>query len=152
MTFCLDTSALIEPWRRRYPLDVFPTFWETLDEWAETGRVVAPEEVLVEIRKVDDDLKAWLEDRRYLFLPPVEEVQVAVLEIMAGHPRLVDTKKGRSIADPWGIAQAEVSGAVVVTEEERAKGASPKIPDVCDFRKVEHTNVLGLIRAMGLRF
>ena len=82
MTFCLDTSALIEPWRRRYPLDVFPTFWETLDEWAETGRVVAPEEVLVEIRKVDDDLKAWLEDRRYLFLPPVEEVQVAVLEIM----------------------------------------------------------------------
>ena len=152
MTFCVDTSALIEPWRRRYPLDVFPTFWETLDAWAKDGRVLAPDEVLIEIRKVDDDLKEWVEDRRYLFRPPVEEVQVAVLEIMASHPRLVDTKKGRSIADPWVIAQAEVSGAVVVTEEHRKGGRSPRIPDVCVARKVEYTDVIGLIRAMGLKF
>jgi predicted nucleic acid-binding protein len=152
MKFCLDTNAFIEPWRSRYPIDVFPTFWQTLDEWGRDGVIVAPEEVLHEIEKVDDELLAWLKVRRYIFEVPDEVVQQKLKAILAQFQRLVDTKKGRSIADPWVIAQAQVLGAIVVTEEVASKGKSPKIPDVCESLKVPYTNVLGLIRKMKLKF
>lgn len=75
MVFCLDTSALIEPWRRRYPIDLFPRYWERLDQWAKDGRVAAPEEVFAEIARIDDDLHGWVRQRRYLFRAPEEDVQ-----------------------------------------------------------------------------
>lgn len=75
-----------------------------------------------------------------------------MVRILASHKRLVDTKKGRSIADPWVIAQAQVMSAVIVTEEQPSRGSSPKIPDVCEALGVQYTNVIGLIRAMGLQF
>lgn len=148
--FCLDTSALIEPWHRRYPIDVLPTFWKKIDAWAQEERIIAPEEVLVDIRKVDDDLHKWAKARESLFKPPTVEVQQAVKEILRAFPRLVDTARGRSFADPWVVAQAQTMSAVVVTEEQRATGKSPKIPNVCDSLNIECINVLGLIREMGL--
>ncbi len=154
MKYCLDTSALIEPWRTRYPIDIFPTFWNTLDEWAEAEIVLAPDEVRIELKKIDDELLEWVNQRRYIFRPPEEDVQLVVSKILAHerYKRLVDTKKGRSIADPWVIAQAQVTGSIVVTEEQPAGGRSPKIPDVCEWLGVKYTSVLGLIRAMKIRF
>jgi predicted nucleic acid-binding protein len=152
MIYCLDTSSLIQPWNQLYPIDVAPPFWKKVEDWINDGRLIAPEEVLVEIQKVDDELLAWLKQRKSLFQPPNDDVQRAVREILKNHARLVDTKKGRSIADPWVIAQAKVSNAIVVTEEHAARGKSPKIPDVCEAMNVRYTNVLGLIRAMELKF
>jgi hypothetical protein len=149
--FCLDTSALIEPWHRRYPMDVFPSFWDRLDQWIDGGRAIAPDEVLREIAKVDDDLHTWAKQRAALFRPPEADVQKAVKAILRDYPRLVDSKRGRSIADPWVIAQAQVASAAVVTEEQRSTGSSPRIPDVCDSLGLQYTNVLGLIREMGLK-
>ena len=114
--------------------------------------IIAPEEVRLEIEKVDDDLHKWVRDRGAIFMPPTEDVQKSVIDILASHPRLVDDKRGRSLGDPWVIAQACVDSAVVVTEENAGGGRSPKIPDVCEHLGVPYTNVLGLIRAMGLRF
>lgn len=154
MKFCLDTSALVEPWRSRYPIDIFPTFWNTLDEWAKAGDVLAPDEVRIELEKVDDELLEWVAQRRYIFRPPEEDVQLIVSKILAHdrYKRLVDSKKGRSIADPWVIAQAHVTGSKVVTEELPSLGKSPKIPDVCEWLGVKYTNVLGLIREMKIQF
>jgi hypothetical protein len=149
--FCLDTTAFVEPWVRRYPIDVFPTYWQTLDEWAHDGRVVAPDEVLREIEKNDDDLHKWVKLRAMLFQPVEADVQNAVTAILAEYPRLVDTRKGRHTADPWVIAQAQVMSVVVVTEESEGSRKSPKIPDVCRDKGISVVRVVDLIRAMDLR-
>ncbi|UCE62330.1 MAG: DUF4411 family protein [Phycisphaerales bacterium] len=152
MIYCLDTSAFVQPWHERYPVDVFPSFWKAIEDWIEEDKIIAPEEVMIEVQKVDDDLLKWIKSHKEMFRPPDAEVQKEVQEILKRHTRLVDTKRGRSIADPWVIAQAVVCDAIIVTEELPSRGRSPKIPDVCEDLEIPYTNVLGLIREMGLKF
>ena len=149
--YCLDTSAFIEPWHRRYPIDVFPTFWDRLDGWANDGRVISPDEVFKEISYVADDLHEWVRQRQTIFQPPTMPVQDALREVLRVHPRLVGSGNGKHAADPWVIAQARVTGATVVTEEHFRTLANPKIPDVCRAMQVPCIDVLQLIRAMGLK-
>jgi len=151
-TFCLDTSAFINPWHKLYPIDVFPSYWRKIEEWGKQGQIIAPDEVRIEVAKIDDDLHKWVQQRGYLFMAPDADVQKAVLKVLAASPRLVDAKKGRSFADPWVIAQASVTGSVVVTEEKQSGGKSPRIPDVCGARGIPCITVLSLIRAMQLKF
>ena len=150
--YCLDTNALIEPWRRRYPIDVFPGFWDRLEEWAREGKAICPDEVLEELQKVDDELLEWAKQRSDMFLPPESDVQNAVKRILERFPRLVDTKRGRDRADPWVIGLACVKDAIVVTEEPLSGGKSPRIPDVCEALGIRYIRVLDLIRVMKLRF
>lgn len=152
-TFCLDTCVYIESWFRRYPIDVFPSFWEKLDDWAKTGRILSTEEVRLEIAKVDDSLLDWIKNRKYFFHPLDEEVQRIVIDILADFPKLVGVGKNRSMADPWVIAQAKTTGSKVVTEElATGKKDQPKIPDVCSEFGVTCINTLDLIRQMKLKF
>ncbi|MBM4025551.1 MAG: DUF4411 family protein [Planctomycetes bacterium] len=44
--YVIDTNALIDLWRRRYPRDVFPTLWQNLEALIRSGELVAPQEVL----------------------------------------------------------------------------------------------------------
>lgn len=151
--YCLDTNAFIQPWNKWYPMDVFPSFWERLDQWGQDGLVIAPEEVLNEIHKIDDDLHEWTKQRHFIFKQPEEDVQEALLKILAQFPRLVDTVKSRHMADPWVIAQAQVTSAIVISEEVRSSGSkSPKIPDVCDSLRIPCKTTLDMIRDMGLKF
>jgi len=148
--YCLDTSVYVNSWRKHYPIDIeqFKPIWNRIDELGRSGKVFSPEEVWEELKNKDDELLAWIKSRRHLFLPPTEQVQAAMKAIMATHPRLVDTSRGRSIADPWVIAQAQVSSAIVVTEEERRirPGKSPKIPDVCESLGIPYMSTLEFIR------
>jgi len=49
--YVVDTNALIDLWRRRYPPDVFPTLWQRIEELISSGELVAPQEVLSELQK-----------------------------------------------------------------------------------------------------
>jgi hypothetical protein len=123
-----------------------------MDEWAKEDKLLAPAEVLHEIAKKEDDLHKWLKARPHFFRPLDEPVQVAVREILNRFPRLVDTKKGRDGADPFVIAQAQVSSAIAVTQEEpRPRSQSPSIPDVCEALGVKWIDFPGLIEVMGLK-
>ena len=150
--FCLDTNVFVESWARRYPIDVFPSFWRRLENWAEKKVVLAPIEVRNELQKIEDELFHWVKDRPFIFRDVDEKVQLKLAEIMAKFPRLVDTKKGRNVADPWVIAQAQSESAIVITEELPGGGKSPKIPDVCEALSIPYANTLQLIREMKLSF
>ena len=84
----------------------------------------------IELKKIDDELLESLNQQRYIFRPPEEDVRIVVSKILARerYKRLVDTKKGRSIADPRVIAQAQVTGSIVVAEEQPAGGSAPRFP------------------------
>ncbi len=154
MIFCLDTSAWMDGWSRDYPKDVFPSLWKNLETQITTGNIKSSEEVYVEIKKKDDELYSWLKNRKIkIFVPIEEEIQELVSEILADHPRLVDTKKNRSQADPFVIATAEYLNAVLVTGEKASnKIEIPKIPDVCQHRGVACCSFLEMLRRTGWQF
>ena len=155
MIFCIDTSAWLDGWVRDYPPDVFPSLWERLDLEVELGTLRCSEEVYVELEKMDDGMHDWLKERRSILVPIDEQIQEVVLSLLLEHPRLVDTHKGRSQADPFVIATAVCLGpdAVVVTgEKRRGNLAIPKIPDVCDAMGVRSMTFLEMLRELEFKF
>jgi len=144
--WCPDTSAFVNPWNKWYPPDVAPGYWSRHEELARSDRLRVSEEVREELEKVEDDLYAWAKASLDWF-PLTEDVQRLVAEIMARYGRLVDTRKNRSRADPFVIATAAVTDAIVITTEEHGTAAKPKIPYVCGELGVPCVNVLEFIRA-----
>lgn len=151
--YCLDTSAILDGWVRFYPPDVLPTLWEKLERAIEDGAIISPDDVLIELKKKDDDVHSWAKAQSGLFLPLDDSTQDATSEILAAFPRLVKALSRRNQADPFVVALAKVKGATVVTAE-LAKGSSgrPKIPDVCAHFGVPCMNLISLMRAMGWKF
>lgn len=153
MNYSVDTSAILDGWRRYYPPDTFPGLWKQLDTLIEAGTLRATEEVLHELAKRDDEVHEWAAGRPDLFVPIDDAVQEAVREVLAGFPKLIDTRTGRSAADPFVIALAKVNSCSVVTAEMASnKPHRPHIPDVCDAMGISCHNLLQLIRQEGWSF
>lgn len=154
MTYCIDTSALMDAWIRNYPQEAFPTLWRKIDVLIDDGRLISSEEVLHELeRKEGDALHAWAKGRRAIFAPLDDAVQACASEIMAKHPQLVDSRTGKSFADPWVIATACAKDSTVVTgEKPTGKPARPKIPDVCLDMNIPCISFVDLILQEGWRF
>lgn len=154
MKYSIDTSAILEAWRRRYPPDVFPAVWERLEEVIDKGDLGASEEVLIEIEKRDDEVLEWAKKRKAkMFVPIDEQQQRHVSSILVKHERLVDTRKNRSAADPFVIALAMAQECAVVTAEATTgKPEKPNIPDVCLALGVRSMSVLDFFREQGWRF
>ena len=151
--YCLDTSALIEAWQRSYAIDVFPLFWELLEEGIENGVFVCPDEVLHELYKKEDGLFAWVKAHEKLVVPIDDALQLSVGEVLTRFPTLVDSRKNRSQADPFVIGLARIQRRTVVTGEKAAgNGKVPKIPNVCAHFNVATCSLLQMIRNLGWRF
>jgi hypothetical protein len=133
MAYSIDTSAFLDAWVRNYPVDVFPTIWQQMDGAARDGTLMASDEVLRELERKEDGAHAWIKARQEMLIALDPEVERHVRNIMQRFPRLVDTKKGRSIGDPFVIAVAQVRNLTVITAENATgKREVPRIPDVCD--------------------
>lgn len=151
--YCLDTSALIEAWTRTYPRDVFPSLWENFDIMIKEGKILCPDEVHEELKKKEDDLLKWADSRKDLFYALDDDLQAVTSEILSEFPRLVDTKKNRSQADPFVIGLAQITGRKVVSEEKNNGTLRvPKIPFVCEHYNVECIKLVEMIREEGWSF
>lgn len=143
----------MDGWVRHYPPDVFPTLWIKLDEVINAGEIVATEEVYVELTKKSDELHAWIKDRKHVLVPLSEDIQELATNVLAEYPRLVDTLRNRSMADPFVIATAMELDAIVVTGEIlTGKMDKPRIPDVCEAKGIRWMNFLQMIRELRLTF
>ena len=152
MSFSLDTSALLDAWVRYYPLDVFPTLWEKIDQASRDGRIYVVEEVVAELKRKDDGIYEWVKKRESMIVSIDEELQRAVVEIMGKYPKLVDTRKNRSGCDPWVIALAKSRGLILVTAEKSGGTLSrPRIPDVCSGLGIPCVDVIEFFRRQGWR-
>lgn len=151
--YCLDTNVFIQAWNNYYSPAKAASYWEILDDLAKNGLIFSPVDVKKEIEKSDDDLKKWIKKREYFFRKPDERVTLKVGEILAQFSGLVDNVKGRSLADPWVIALAEVEGAIVVTKEGMSESDKKiRIPDVCKARGIECIDDFTFIDRMGIKF
>ena len=152
--YCVDTSSLIHAYQRSYPPDILPDLWgNRLDELIGSGRLVAPFDVLEELKQKHDDLYGWAKIRPDMFVE-IDGYQDELAGVMREFPRLVDTKKGKSGADPMVIALAvsENPRFTVVTEEGFGSEKSPKIPFVCSQRDLRCINILQLLRDQAWKF
>ena len=148
--YCIDTSALIHAWRRSYPIRNFRAVWERVDDLINEGRLLSSTEVFLELEKRDDDLFNWAKERQDMFIDiEDDELQHRMVEILGRYPRLVDTRKNRSAADPFVIALASLYDPplIVVTQEGPTnKVEKPHIPDVCIAEGLECISILELIK------
>jgi hypothetical protein len=95
--YSVDSSALIHGWRRIYRLKNFGFVWERLGVLIEEDRLRASIEVYNDLEKKDDELFKWCKERKEKLVVEIDDnIQSHVARIIAAHPRLVDTVKGRS--------------------------------------------------------
>ena len=119
--------------------------WDGFDTLIEEGRFKASIEVYNELQKKDDELFAWCKERKEaMFVEIDDDTQAIVAQIMRDHPKLVDTTKGRSGADPFVIALAATINPAMTVVTEEALGKS-RIPDVCNAQKILWCGVADLI-------
>jgi hypothetical protein len=152
MKYSIDTCSLVEPWRRAYPPDFLPNLWDAdLPSLIGSGELRASQEVRIELEAQDDELLAWAKDQDDLFVEVDPSIEDAVKYVLAAYPTLVNAQTGRSGADPFVIALAQVNGCTVVTEE-KFRPTKPRIPDVCGGLGIPCINTLQLILAEGWQY
>jgi Domain of unknown function (DUF4411) len=150
LRYCFDTSALIEPWVRLYPPDLFHPIWEKLEDLSLTGVIRAPVDVRIELREQKDDLFEWAKSLDGLFVDTDRAHLEKSREIINAHPGLIKPNSTKSGADPFVIALAEINAVPVVTYETLARAAAaPKIPNVCAARGVMVMTLVDVLRAEG---
>jgi len=138
--YCIDTSALIDLWRRKYAPDVFPSLWKNLENLISQGRLITSHKVLEELKRYfdkNDELLEWAKKHKGMFENLDEKQLDSVRDIEKRFPGLVETGKEDEDADPFVIALAISKGWTVITSEQPANlnanpTARPKIPDVCE--------------------
>lgn len=151
MKYCIDTSSFIESWQRRYPPDIFPSFWYKLSSVIGEQIIVAQELVIEEIGSQDDELNEWIKEQEKLCVPFDEDVQAIASHIISEYPRIVGAHQKYG-ADPFVIALAKQHNLVVITEERGGSASKPKIPFICQDIDVPCMTMLDFIREMKWSF
>ncbi|ELC7324553.1 DUF4411 family protein [Stenotrophomonas maltophilia] len=151
MSYSFDTSALIEPWTRRYPPDLFQPIWGWLENLVDQGHVAAIDEVRHELHRQEDELSAWTKSQEKLFVPASADVQTALRDVLIAFPNLADHERDRSGADPWVVAYALSAGRSVVTYETMGKASKPKIPNACAHFGIGCLSLVDVLRQTGYR-
>lgn len=163
--YCLDANVLIQAWQKYYSPEVCSDYWDILNELGREGRIFIPEEVKNEIvvtddkEKKEDNLSKWLKRSSIPVHKPTENVIKCwqnILHTNPIHKLLVDSAKGRSLADPWVISHALDKKATVVTKENPITSINAKkpvtIPNVCENMGIRWIDDFTFIKEIGLKF
>jgi len=128
--------------------------WTNIEGLIANGELRAVDEVFQELSKQGNDaVVQWCKNQDDFLVSLDEPIQLRVAEILTTHPNLVDSGKGRSGADPFVIALAEIHSCSVVTAEVATnKPQKPHIPDVCKDRSVRCITFLQMIQEQNWKF
>ena len=158
----IDTNSLITPYKRFYPFDLAPGFWDSMRKRIEDGSIIILDKVYDELTYVDDDLSKWISDIDNLnplshrnpevikkYGEVLSHVQISGFYKIKALAEWSDAK----VADPWLIAVASVYKYKIITFEnpngnlsKSAPSAHPKIPDVGKVFDVECKTLFDVMR------
>ena len=156
--YCLDANVLIEAWRKYYSPKFCPDYWDILNTLGADDKIYMPQIVYEEITRTEDELSAWLKKSKikaHEIKEPVTECLKQIYAADPAHKLLVDSKKYRSLADPWVIAHALSDNACVVTKEEKITASNKdkiRIPNVCENMSVRCINDFQFVEEMNIKF
>ena len=158
--YIMDTSSLVEL-NRHNPIDVFPSVWNNLESLSKKGLLVAPYEVLSEVKERDDELASWAKRNNSIFRPPTKKQIEILKDILKNYPALV--KEDRKYdADAWVVAlavematgpqQTIIQIKRIVVTEEKLRGDKIRIPYVCQKYDIEAIGIIEMFRIEGWKF
>lgn len=153
MTYTLDSNVLIGL-AQRYPRDIFPGIWESIEESVDDGQSCICEAVHREVHRGGDELHKWAKNLPNFVCKATDEEFETVLEISEAHPGWVQGQLNE--ADPFVIAHAKAENSLIVTEENRkgpnTEDRNQKIPNVADEHRVETMKFFEYVRQEGWKF
>ena len=150
--YSLDTNLFMDWQARFYPIDVFRSLEQRIEQLIDAGECAAVDLVKDELDAVGTpELRTWVKNHAGLFVPLTPDIQRAGASIEARYPDLLDPRSPYQSADAYVIALAQLRNGIVVSQETSAaeKRKAPKdhyIPDVCRELGVPCINLLGLMR------
>jgi hypothetical protein len=150
--YCFDTSAFLNPYKRYYSFELFPSFWKGIEQRIAAGSIVTCELVRDELDQKEDSLAGWIRKQDRLIVPMDDDQQQHVAYIIPAFRAWFDTKSSRNNADPFVVALARARGLTVVSDETGGGPAKPKIPFVCAQLGVKHVSIFDYIQQTKLRF
>ena len=149
VVYSLDSSTLFDAFKW-YPIDNFPAFWYKIEELIGNDRLKMAEVAFDEVMK-DERVREWC--NQHQLIPSLKwetdvSIQNKASEVLLEFPRLVDSRTGKSAADPWVVALAIMfENCIVLTEEDPTNAPHrPKIPEACNHFGVEYIKLVELIR------
>lgn len=153
MTYTLDSNILIGL-AQKYPRDIFPGIWASVEGSVLQGKSCICEAVHREIERGGDELHQWAKDIPGFVCSTTDDDLHIVALIATQHPEWVQGQLNE--ADPFVVAHAKSEGSIVVTEENR-KGRGTvdrnlKIPNVADEHGVEVIKFFDYVRREGWSF
>ena len=157
--YIMDTSSSVEL-NRHNPID-FPSVWNNLESLSKKGHMVAPAEILSEVKERDDELASWAKRNNRIFRPPTKKQIEILKEVLKNYPALV--KEDRKYdADVWVVAlvvematgsqQTLIQIKRVVVTEERLRGDKIRIPYVCQKYSIQFIGIIEMFRIEGWKF
>ncbi|WP_407283257.1 DUF4411 family protein [Methanolobus sp. WCC1] len=163
--YVIDTSSLIDM-GRNYPMSIFPSFWRKFEELIHHHRIAAPDIVLSELERQDDELTDWAKIHSQILFRDSSDMYLRVIDILSEFPKLIDPNDDHEQADPFLIAMAlEITDGpqkslfdcpeVVIVTQERYNGKrskKTKIPQVCTHYNIPCIQLLDLITNEGWEF
>jgi len=155
LIYVIDTSALVDAWSKWYSPRSHPSFWEYLDELAQSNRATIPDAVLFELQEIDDGLFRWVKEREeYICTLSSTPIQEIVKYISNTYPNLRSAgTPSKNFADPIVIAMAKYFNCAVVTHEQATGNLNgPKMPDVCKQERIRVMQFHHLVMQQGWTF
>jgi hypothetical protein len=150
LSYCIDTNVFIDAGERYYPPDIVPGFWKNLDTLIVAGRMKAPEMLIEELERKDDDWRQWVYQRKETLIVPMDLPQMEAVQKVVAVYVAEGIDANRITGDPFFIALALANGLTVVTNEKPRRGGA-KIPKICTTLGVQSIGLLELMRREGWR-
>jgi uncharacterized protein DUF4411 len=149
--YVIDTSALFDL-KGKYPSRIFTRLWELFNEMCSRNQIVAPREVLREIKRGDDELLDWSTNYSEIFLEPSDGEAPIVQSLFAIYPREIVVKYStRPWADPMVIACA-IHYRLPIVQQETNDANQYKIPPMAAKFKVKCLNLVAFFDEQDWRF
>jgi long-subunit acyl-CoA synthetase (AMP-forming) len=158
--YLLDTNTYIQAKNLHYHMSFCPAYWDWLDQQYQQGSIASISSVYDELVTQNDDLSIWVKTRKDQFQAiSAKETQLKLAEV-AQYVADLPNKNPENIAsflsgaDPWLIAQAAVTNAIIVTHEVPVPDESKKvkIPNIGKHFDVTCINTFELLRILEARF
>jgi hypothetical protein len=162
--YILDSNVFMEASRRYYSFDIAKPFWVGLLRFAEDKLICSIDKVLEEIKKGNDELKAWSTttfSEHFYSTKNDSSIIQEYSQIVAwaqSEEQYNQIAKDRFMeddnADTWVIAIARAKDYTIVTHEvfdQNIKKSIP-IPNVCESFDIEYCDTFDMLRRMKFSF
>lgn len=159
MIYLLDANTYIEAKNSYYDMEFCPAYWQWLDKQFAAGVAGSIDMIGRELKEGTDALADWVKARGVQFIAndddATQTAYIAIIDyVMAQSFNPGNRDKFLEKADPWLIAKAMVTGAVVVTHESLVSDTTKKVkvPNICKQFGVGCINTFDFLRATKAKF